>query len=92
MNSSPIDTLYSTDGKRRIVIFRRESGTFGYREERYFQNDIANTEGWASLEGRSCYWDTLETAKREISENVTWLQKGDKAEPGGSANLASLGG
>jgi hypothetical protein len=68
-----METIYNADRKRRIVIFRRESGTYGYREEYHYKNELAQAEGWASLGGRACYYEDLETAKREAVENVTWL-------------------
>ena len=68
-----VETLYNDAGTRRVVIFRRPSGTYGYREERHYKNDVA--EGWASLAGRACYWDSLETARREVAVNVPWLAK-----------------
>lgn len=73
MMEEPAEIMYSDDRKRRVVIFRRSDGTYGYREERHYKNDLADTEGWASLSGRTCYYDKLETAKREVTENVSWL-------------------
>ncbi len=73
MTDESVEISYAADRKRRIVIFRRPSGSYGYREERYYKNALAGTEGWASLGGRSCYYEDLETAKREVVENVTWL-------------------
>jgi len=75
MTDEPVQIIYADDRKRRVVIFRRFSGTYGYREERHFKNDLAGVEGWASLGGRACYYEDLETAKREVVENVTWLAK-----------------
>jgi hypothetical protein len=71
--SKLVEALYDDARKRRVVIFRRPSGTFGYREEYHYQNEVA--EGWASLGGRACYWDGLETAMREVVDNVSWLPK-----------------
>ena len=71
MADEVIESIYDDTRNRRVVIFRRPSGTFGYREEKYYETEAA--EGWASLSGRVCHWDTLETAKREIPNNVAWL-------------------
>jgi hypothetical protein len=71
MADEVVDTVYDSTGSRRAVIFRRSTGTYGYREEKHFKNDVA--EGWRSFGGRVCHWDTLETAKRELPSNVTWL-------------------
>ena len=58
---------------RRVVIFRRCAGSYGYREEPHYKNDLAGTECWASLVGRSSHYEDLETAKREVIENIPWL-------------------
>jgi hypothetical protein len=71
MTDEPVEIIYATGRKRRVVIFRRPAGNYGYREERYYKNDLAGVEGWASLGGRSSYYEDLETAKREVIENVT---------------------
>ena len=73
MTNEPVEIIYAADRRRRVVIFRRPSGSYGYREERHYKNDLAGTEGWASLGGRSSHYEDLETAKREVVENVTWL-------------------
>ncbi len=73
MTDEPVEIIYAADRRRRVVVFRRPSGSYGYREERYYKNDLAGIEDWASLGGRSSYYDDLETAKREVVENVTWL-------------------
>jgi hypothetical protein len=74
MTDEPVEITYAADRTRRVVIFRRPSGSYGYREERHYRNDLAGTEGWASLGGRSCHYEDLETAKREVVENVTMLR------------------
>jgi 8-oxo-dGTP pyrophosphatase MutT (NUDIX family) len=73
MKYHAVESLYDEARKRRVIIFRRSSGTYGYREEKHYKNEVA--EGWAFLGGRVCYWDTLETAKREVVNNVSWLPK-----------------
>jgi hypothetical protein len=75
MTDEPVEIICAADRRRRVVIFRRPSGSYGYREERHNKNDLAGVEVWASLGGRSCYYEDLETAKREIVENVTWLAR-----------------
>jgi len=71
MADEVVEVIYDPTRNRRAVIFRRSSGTYGYREEKHFKNEVA--EGWRSLGGRVCHWDMLETAKRELPANVTWL-------------------
>ncbi|MGD0660239.1 MAG: hypothetical protein ABSD38_19440 [Syntrophorhabdales bacterium] len=73
MTDETVDTLYNDTHNRRVVIFRRPSGTYGYREEYHYRNDVA--KGWVALSGRACYWDSLETARREVAENVSWLPR-----------------
>jgi len=73
MTGETVDTLYNDAHNRRVVILRRPTGTYGYREEYHYKNEVA--EGWASLGGRACYWDSLETARREGAGNVSWLPK-----------------
>ena len=75
MSDEAVETIYSKDQKRRVVIFRREDGTYGYREEYHYNNELAQVEGWSSLGGRACYYGDLGTAKREVIENVLWLAK-----------------
>jgi hypothetical protein len=75
MTDEPLEIIYAADRKRPVVIFWRASGSYGYREEQHYKNDLAGTEGWASLGGRSSYYEDLETAKREVIENVPWLAR-----------------
>ena len=75
MTDEPVEIIYAADRRRRVVVFRRPSGSYGYREERQYKNNLAGVEGWASLGGRSCYYEDLETAKREVVGNVTWLAR-----------------
>ena len=73
MSANAVEYIYGTGKKRRVAILQRDDGTFAYREERHFKNDVA--EGWATVwSGRSFYAD-IETAKREIIENVQWLSR-----------------
>lgn len=70
-----IDEIYSEDRARRIVIFRRSSGSFGYREEYFFRNDHFPddvVEGWASLGECASHYDRIETAKAEAMVSVSW--------------------
>ncbi len=75
MSANAVEYIYDPGRKRRVAILRRDDGTFSYREERHFDNEAA--EGWATVwSGRSFYAD-IETAKREIVENVQWLSRAD---------------
>jgi hypothetical protein len=73
MDPETVETIYYTAYLKRVVIFRKSDGMYGYREEKFFKNDLAQTEGWGVVWlGRSSY-DTVETALREIPYNVSWL-------------------
>ncbi len=69
--SEPIEFIYSADRRRRVVILSQPAGGYTYREEYHYHSDAA--EGWASLGGRASYYDSLETARREVVFNVPWL-------------------
>ena len=71
----PIELIYSEDRKRRVVIFRHSSNSYTYKEERHFKNEAA--EGWAPLYTSPSFYDSLETARREIRHNVPWLAESD---------------
>ncbi len=74
MSNESIHVIYDDAKERRVVIFRRPNGIYGYREEKHYKNDLASTEGWAVIwDGKSSY-DSLETALREVPENVIWLK------------------
>ena len=67
----PVEFIYSRDRERRVVILRHPSGSYGYKEELHFKNETA--EGWAPLYSPPSFYDSLETARREIRHNVPWL-------------------
>ncbi len=69
--SENAEFIYSADGQRRVVILRLAAGQYSYREEYHYHSESA--EGWASLGGRASYYDSLETARREVVFNVPWL-------------------
>ncbi|MGH8037671.1 MAG: hypothetical protein ACREPD_08025 [Stenotrophomonas sp.] len=71
-----IEHIYSGDRTRRIAIFRRPSGSFGYQQEYFFRNDYFSdevVEGWASLGECASYYDQVETAKADVMASVRWL-------------------
>ncbi len=71
----PVEFMYSRDRKRRIVIFRHSLGSYSYKEEYHFKNEVA--EGWAPLYSTPSFYDSLKTLKREIRYNVSWLSESD---------------
>ena len=66
-----VEIILDKSGERRVILFRRPSGTYGYTEEKHFANEFA--EGWAPLGGHPCFYDSLDTARREVVGNVSWL-------------------
>jgi hypothetical protein len=71
--SDIIETIFSNDGKRRVLILCRPDGSFGYTEEYHYRNDLAEVEGWASLPTNTAFFGSLEIARRELPFNVSWL-------------------
>ena len=74
--SEAIEEIYSEDRARRIVLFRRSTGSFGYREEYVFRNDYFPDdviEGWASIGECASHYDCIETAKADAMVSVSWL-------------------
>jgi hypothetical protein len=71
-----IRTLNSTDGRRRILLFRRPDGHFGF-EEQYWYEDFDEgkliAKGWASPHTPSSIFETLEIAEREAKAHYHWL-------------------
>ena len=68
-----VETIYSADRKRRVNIVRRPDDSYGYIEEYYFNNELAEIDGWASLGETPSSYDSIETARREVPFNVAWL-------------------
>lgn len=75
-----VQTLYDDRGLYRVVIFALPSGVFSYREEKRFANEYAR--GWMRLPARASFYDTPETARREVVENVPWLRERKPTMPG----------
>jgi hypothetical protein len=65
-----LETLYNPDRTRRVYIFRRSNGTFGFEEE-YFSNDEYEM-CWIPRSGLSVF-DSAETALREARDRLNWL-------------------
>ena len=63
--------IYSADRRKRVVILRKSSGGYTYREEHHYQSEGA--EGWSALWSRPSHYDSLETARREVVFAVLWL-------------------
>jgi len=53
------------------------------------KNDWADIEGWASLGGRACYYEDLETAKRELVETSRGSQSATLGDHPDAGNAVS---
>ncbi|MBW3622912.1 MAG: hypothetical protein KY468_05815 [Armatimonadetes bacterium] len=82
-----VQTIYDDPGERRVIIFQRNDGTFGFDEEHLSNEDsglfwFPSYEGWHTI----CFADTLETVLREVYGRVRWLYDPDEAECGKGDN------
>ena len=70
-------TFVKSDGARRVEIFRRDDGTFGFEEMRFG----AEERTWFPV-GRysTAVIDSLDNAIREARGRVSWLK--DEAQQG----------
>jgi hypothetical protein len=66
-----IKILYDDEGKRRVIIYQRAKGTFGFEKE-YFSDDEFE-HCWMPCGGGFSFCDTFETALREARGRVNWL-------------------
>ncbi|GLS23408.1 hypothetical protein GCM10007874_64290 [Labrys miyagiensis] len=60
--------LTSQNSLRRVVIIRREDGTYSTREEYWYRNEyegVVIAEGWAPLPAEPSFYPTAEIAERE---------------------------
>lgn len=65
-------TIYSEDRSRRVVVFRRSDGTFGFEDQLY--SNEPNEQCWFPC-GRytDCRTASAEDALREATGRVAWL-------------------
>ena len=77
MPQTDVEIIYSPDRGRRVTIFRRADGTFGFFEEYYSQDRFEDC--WIPLFNRhtESYCDSLETVRREVYGRVAWLAQPD---------------
>ncbi len=70
-------TISEPSGARRVDVYRRPDGTFGFEELRYDEDEGA----WLPF-GRYSHAviDTLENADREARARVSWLAAQRSAE------------
>ena len=69
--------VYSQDRKRRIALFRRDVGSFGFVEQYHFNNEAAGVEGWASKAPSPSFYEDLEIAQKEALLGIRWAASED---------------
>ena len=74
MDSEPVRTIFNSDRTKRVVIFRRDDGTFGFEELRPGEGE----SGWIPHGRYSVsFTDCEEAALAEARSRVRWLTQRD---------------
>ena len=74
MADTTLRAIYSIDGKRRVLVVKRDNGYFSFDEE-YF-SDEPNEKCWLAYGySRGSYSDSEDIAIREACSRVDWLAK-----------------
>ena len=69
---SPIQTIYDSSQIRRVVVFQREDGSFGFEEQRFSAEALERA--WIPFGRYSLSrCDTAESALAEAHGRVAWL-------------------
>jgi hypothetical protein len=67
-----VQTITGETEKRRVIVFRRDDGSFGFDEERF--SDEPLEMAWIPFGRYSvCRCDTVERALVEARSRVAWL-------------------
>ncbi len=65
-------TIVHPDGNRKVNVFRRSDGSFGFEELRWHTGDGC----WCPFGKYSiAFVDTMEHVLQEIKERVTWVEQ-----------------
>jgi hypothetical protein len=73
MGGQVVKSLLSADGTRRVDIFERGDGTFGFEEFRFDEGELC----WLASGCRATsFTDNLGDALREARGRVWWLAEG----------------
>jgi hypothetical protein len=73
MEDQPIREIMDETGKRKVIIYRRSTGTYCFEEWRFSQDELEMC--WIPLRSHVIgFYDTAETALREASGRVSWLK------------------
>ncbi len=68
--------LQSADQKRRVLIVKRDDGTYALIVQRRYRNVYEGqliADGWASLPTSASIYQTVEIAEREATKQFPWL-------------------
>ena len=72
MEEEVVKTVHHPDGDRKVEIFRRADGSFGFEAWKFLKDENA----WAITGPHSIsFIETLERAEREARERVSWLKE-----------------
>jgi hypothetical protein len=78
MSKTIVKELIATDGKRKVQVFRRDDGSYGFESLRLSEEPLEMS--WIPY-GRfsECIAPSMEIAEREARGRVDWLpdEKGD---------------
>ncbi len=66
-----VQTLYDGSRKRRVVVFEREDGTFGFEEQRFW--DEPREMAWIPCGRTDSRCDTVDRALVEARARISWL-------------------
>jgi hypothetical protein len=69
-----VNSIYSADGLRKVVIFERDDGTFGFGSW-YFSQHPRELAWIPDGPATESFCDTAETAEREARGRVWWLRE-----------------
>jgi hypothetical protein len=81
MSRQTVKSIASSDGQRRVDIFKRDDGFFGFVELKHYERRPEEGDIWSPWS----YWapvgppfgsiaETLEIAEREARATIAWLK------------------
>lgn len=71
MREQVVKTIVNADGTRKVEIFRRADGTFGFEELKWWD---APENSWVPFGRYSiAFIDTLDHAVEEVKGRVSWV-------------------
>ena len=73
MSKTIVKELIATDGKRKVQVFRRDDGSFGFESFRFSEEPLEMS--WIPYGRYSrCFAPSAEIAEREARGRVEWLR------------------